>query len=122
MKIIEKLNFLGVNISIDDVVKRAKYSSIGRPHIANTLVALGAVKNYYEAFDKYLRDNGSAYVKKNHLSAASAIKLISDAGGLVILAHPINIGDSILTSLIKTGIDGIENYLSTHLCQSYNLL
>ncbi len=115
MKIIEKLNFLGVNISIDDVVKRAKYSSIGRPHIANTLVALGAVKNYYEAFDKYLRDNGPAYVKKNHLSAASAIKLISDAGGLVILAHPINIGDSILTSLIKSGIDGIETIHPSHM-------
>ncbi|HPN38727.1 MAG TPA: PHP domain-containing protein, partial [Melioribacteraceae bacterium] len=83
-RIIEKLNFLGVNITIDDVVERAKFSSIGRPHIANTLVSLGVVKNYFEAFDKYLRDNGPAYVKKNHLSASSAIKLISDAGGLVI--------------------------------------
>ncbi len=113
-KIIEKLNFLGVNITIDDVVERAKYSSIGRPHIANTLVALGVVKNYYEAFDKYLRDNGPAYVKKNHLSAVSAIKLISDAGGLVILAHPVNICDSIVTSLIKSGIDGIETIHPSH--------
>lgn len=113
-RIIEKLNYLGVNISIEQVLETAKYSSIGRPHIANTLVSLGAAKNYFDAFDKYLRDNGPAYVKKNHLSAASAIKLISDAGGLVILAHPCNISDSILTSLIKSGIDGIETIHPSH--------
>ena len=113
-RIIEKLNYLGINISIDDVVKRAKYSSIGRPHIANALVELGVVNNFYEAFEKYLRDNGPAYEKKNHLSAYSAIKLIGDAGGLTVLAHPGFVSESILTSLIKSGIDGIEVIHPSH--------
>ncbi len=113
-RIIEKLNYLGVNISIDDVVKRAKHSSIGRPHIANALVDLGFVNNFYEAFEKYLRDNGPAYEKKNHLSAYSAIKLIGDAGGLTILAHPGFVSESILISLIKSGIDGIEVIHPSH--------
>lgn len=113
-RIIEKLNYLGIKISIDDVIKKAQNSSIGRPHIANALIELGYVKSFYEAFDKYLRDNGPAYEKKNHLSAVSAIKLIGDAGGLTILAHPGNLNDSILTSLIKSGIDGIEIVHPSH--------
>ncbi|MFH0736262.1 MAG: PHP domain-containing protein [bacterium] len=113
-RIIEKLNYLGVKITLDDVVKKAQLSSIGRPHIANALVDLGVVSNFYEAFEKYLRDNGPAYEKKNHLSAFSAIKLISDAGGLTVLAHPGFVNESILTSLIKSGIDGIEVIHPSH--------
>lgn len=113
-RIIEKLNYLGVSISINDVIKKTQNSSIGRPHIANALIELGYVKNFYEAFDKYLRDNGPAYEKKNHLSAVSAIKLIGDAGGVTILAHPGNLNESILTSLIKSGIDGIEIVHPSH--------
>ncbi len=113
-RIIEKLNYLGVSIKIEDVIEKAQNSSIGRPHIANALMDLGYVSNFYEAFDKYLRDNGPAYEKKNHLSVVSAIKLIGDAGGLTILAHPGNLNESILTSLIKSGIDGIEIVHPSH--------
>ena len=57
----------------------------GRPHIANYLIEKGIVKDKQEAFDKYLvRCN----VPKYPLSLAQASRLIRNAGGVLIHAHP----------------------------------
>jgi len=57
----------------------------GRPHIANYLIEKGTVKDRQEAFDKYLvRCN----VPKYPLSLAEASRLIRNAGGVLIHAHP----------------------------------
>ncbi len=107
-RIINKLRNLGLKISIDDVLDRAKNSSIGRPHIANTMTEMGLVKSFNEAFEKYIGDYGPAYERKIHVSPHSALKLINEAGGLSFLAHPGFINESILLNFIKSGIDGIE--------------
>lgn len=106
--IIKKLNLLGHTISINDVLDHAQGSAIGRPHIAFAMVKRGIVSNYYEAFDKYIGDYGPAYERKIHVSPKSALKIISDAGGLSFVAHPCYMQESILTTLIKAGVDGIE--------------
>lgn len=113
-RIIAKLHKLKIDISIDDVMLEAKNSSIGRPHIANALIKANYVKDYYEAFQKYLRDFGPAYERKIHISAQSAIKLISDAGGLSFIAHPGHLKESIMMELINSGIDGIEVIHPSH--------
>lgn len=113
-RIVQKLRNLGLNIKIDDVVDRAKNSAIGRPHIAYTLVDLGIVENYLEAFEKYIGDYGPAYERKIHISPQSALKLISDAGGLSFIAHPGYMKESILLNIIKAGIDGIEVIHPSH--------
>ena len=107
-RIIRKLNNLGLKISLDDVLEIAKNSAVGRPHVAFAMMKLGIVNDYYEAFQKYLRDNGPAYERKIHVSPQSALKLINDAGGLSFIAHPGHIKESILMTLINAGIDGIE--------------
>ena len=107
-RIVKKLRNLGLNITIDDVLALAKNSAIGRPHIAEAMYNLGIVNNFYAAFDKYIGDNGPAYEKKIHVSPKSALKIISDAGGLSFIAHPCNMPENILTNLIKAGVDGIE--------------
>lgn len=107
-RIVKKLNLLGHNISLDDVMKFAQSSAIGRPHIAYAMMDLGIVSNFYEAFEKYIGDNGPAYERKIHVSPKSALKIISDAGGLSFVAHPGYINENILTALIKAGVDGIE--------------
>ena len=107
-RIIRKLNNLGLEISLDDVLEIAKNSAVGRPHVAFAMMKLGIVNDYYEAFQKYLRDNGPAYERKIHVSPQSALKLINDAGGLSFIAHPGHIKESILMTLINAGIDGIE--------------
>lgn len=105
---IDKLANLGFDISINDVLEVAKNSAVGRPHIALAMLKKGIVKDYYEAFQKYLRDDGPAYERKIHVSSQSALKLISDAGGLSFIAHPGHLKESILLSLINSGVDGIE--------------
>jgi len=105
---INKLVNLGFDITIDDVLEVAKDSAVGRPHLALAMMNRGIVKDYYEAFQKYLRDDGPAYERKIHVSSQSALKLIADAGGLSFIAHPAHLKESILMSLINSGVDGIE--------------
>ena len=57
----------------------------GRPHIANYLIAKGIVRDKQEAFDRYLV---KCDVAKYPLSLAEASKLVRDAGGILIHAHP----------------------------------
>lgn len=59
--------------------------TFGRPHIANYLIAKEIVKDKQEAFDKYLV---KCDVPKYPLSLAEASRLIRDAGGILVHAHP----------------------------------
>ncbi|HLG32719.1 MAG TPA: PHP domain-containing protein [Ignavibacteriaceae bacterium] len=113
-RIIEKLNILGLEISIGDVLKYVKNGAIGRPHIAQALLENNQVNTYYDAFNKYLGNNAPAYEKKVHLSPQSAFKIISDAGGLSFIAHPGNMPEILIKELIEDGVDGIEVIHPSH--------
>ncbi|MCX7875814.1 MAG: PHP domain-containing protein [Melioribacteraceae bacterium] len=113
-RIINKLKNLGISISIDEVLDNSQNSAIGRPHIAYTMIEKGYVKNYQEAFERYLGDYSPAYERKIHVSVQSALKLISEAGGLSFVAHPGYMKENILQKLIEYGIDGIEVVHPSH--------
>lgn len=113
-RILNKLNNNGIDIKFKEVQKIAKNSPICRPHIAKAMVEKGVVKNFQSAFNKYIGDGASAHEKKIHVSPYSAIKIINDAGGLAFIAHPGKMKESILTSLIQLGIDGIEVVHPSH--------
>ena len=113
-RIVDKLNALGLDISLQDVLEEAKNSAVGRPHIANVMVNKGLVSSYLEAFNKYIRNGGPAYEPKVHLSPQSAFKIISDAGGLSFIAHPGNMPERIIKDLIEAGADGIEVIHPSH--------
>jgi predicted metal-dependent phosphoesterase TrpH len=114
IRIVNKLQNLGLKINFEDVKEIAGNSTIARPHIAFTMVKLGLVKDYYAAFRKYLYDNGPAYERKIHFSPSAAIKLINDTGGLSFIAHPNNMKESVLRSMLDSGIDGIEVVHPSH--------
>ena len=113
-RIIKKLNTLGFRISIEDVLSLSETSVVGRPHIADALVKLGIVKSFYEAFQKFLGNNSPAYEKKYYVSPANAIKIIHDAGGLAVIAHPGALPEETIQGLIKADIDGFEIYHPAH--------
>jgi 3',5'-nucleoside bisphosphate phosphatase len=113
-RIVQKLRSLGLSISMDNVLAHSQNSAIGRPHIAYAMVDLGLVPNYQQAFEKYIGDNGPAFERKIHVSAQSALKLISDSGGLSFIAHPGYMKENLLSSLIKAGVDGIECVHPSH--------
>jgi predicted metal-dependent phosphoesterase TrpH len=114
IRIVEKLNVLGLKINMEDVLKRANNSAIGRPHIAQALLVNEQVKSYFEAFYKYLGNHAPAYERKVHLSPQSAFKIISDAGGLSFIAHPGNMPEILIKELIDAGVDGIEVVHPSH--------
>ncbi len=113
-RIVEKLNNLGFEITLDDVLEKAKNSAVGRPHIAQAMLEKKIVNTYFEAFNKYIKNGGPAYERKVHLSPQSAFKIISDAGGLSFIAHPAHMPESMIKELIDAGADGIEVIHPSH--------
>jgi predicted metal-dependent phosphoesterase TrpH len=111
---VKKLNILGLDITIDDVMLFSKDSAIGRPHIAQALLAKGQVKSFFEAFYKFIGNHAPAYERKVHLSPQSAFKIINDAGGLSFIAHPGNMPEILIKELIDAGVDGIEVIHPSH--------
>jgi predicted metal-dependent phosphoesterase TrpH len=114
-RIINKLNDLGLDISLEEVIKKADKGAIGRPHIAHVMKEKGLITNFFEAFNKYIGNGGPAYERKVHVSPQSAFKIISDAGGLSFIAHPGNLPEYIIKELIDAGIDGIEVVHPSHM-------
>ncbi|MDF2572424.1 MAG: phnPP [Sporomusa sp.] len=113
---VEKLNQLGYSIDYTRVLEFAGQAmAVGRPHVAKVLVENGYVKSVSEAFDLLLAKNGPAYVPHYKLTPEQAIRLIAQAGGIAVLAHPGLIGDdSVVLNLIKAGIHGLEVYHPEH--------
>jgi predicted metal-dependent phosphoesterase TrpH len=114
IRMIKKLNVLGLDINIEDVMVFAKNSALGRPHIAQALLAKGQVKSFFEAFYKFIGNHAPAYERKVHLSPQSAFKIINDAGGLSFIAHPGNMPEILIKELIDAGVDGIEVIHPSH--------
>lgn len=120
-KIIRRLNKLGMDINLKEVQKVAGSGQVGRPNIAKVLIQKGYVKDLKEAFDKYLKKGASCYVNKKRLNLDTAIKTITEAGGIAVLAHPVQLNlnsDKEMLDLFKqvkeAGIIGIEAFSSHH--------
>lgn len=112
---LQGLKKLGIDIPLDMVIDIAGKSAIGRPHVANAMVQVGAVSNIDEAFAKYIGLDGPAYVPKANLTPKDAIDLIHSAGGLAFLAHPRIAGASkYIREFVDYGLDGIEIYHPYH--------
>ena len=107
--IVEKLNTLGIPITMADVSAEAAGGVLGRPHVARALVKRGGAADFKDAFDKWLSHGRPAYVEKLRLTAVDAIRVIHDTGGLAIFAHPAQEGNHArLTALSQLGLDGVE--------------
>ena len=115
IKTVEKINALGMELTIEEVRVFAKGDFIGRPHIARALVQRGYVSSVAEAFKDYLGMNKPAYVKRYKIEISQVIKLIKDLGGVSILAHPGLIKDKkIVDYCIDQGINGLEAIYPQH--------
>jgi predicted metal-dependent phosphoesterase TrpH len=138
-RIIAQLRELGIDITMDEALAQAQGGVLGRPHIAALLVKKGVVKTIKQAFDEYLGQGGKAYFDKERLSPRDAISRIRQAGGLPVVAHPIQLRTSndaqlqqVIKNLVDLGLAGIEVIHSDHgpadvekfaaLADRYNLL
>ena len=119
LEIIKKFQGMGIDITEEDLKNESGTGVAGRPHFARLLVKGGLVKNNDQAFSQYLKAGRCAYAPRFVLDAHDAIKMLHDAGGIAVLAHPIQLPCSFseLSMMIKTlkqlGIDGLETYYPT---------
>ena len=114
-KMVALLQADGFGISLEDVYKAAPdQATIGRPHLADALVAKKIVATRDEAFADLLHNESKYYVTHAAPTPADAIATIKSAGGVAVIAHPFaSRRGQILTAdsfqdLVAAGLDGIE--------------
>jgi predicted metal-dependent phosphoesterase TrpH len=112
---VDKLRELGVDITWEQVAAIAGDGVVARPHIARAMVAAGAIARPDQAFTpEWIGPGGRAYVSRYALDPEDAVRLVSSAGGVSVLAHPgvpqggWKIGDEAVARLAAAGLAGLE--------------
>lgn len=134
----QKFTDSGFDISYEEMLELHPNAVLTRAHFADILMKKGYVKSRNEAFDRYLGDGRPFYIAREKMEPATAIKLIHEAGGTAILAHPVlyHLGrvqmNRLMDYLCENKIDGLEAIYSTyhmgdelemkHIAASRNLL
>jgi len=114
-RICQKLTDLDMPLTVEEVMRYAGTAhSLGRPHVADAMIAKGYVKDRDEAFATWLSHDCPAYVRRYSIDLADAITLVRQAKGVAVLAHPWARGaDRVLSperiaGLAADGLEGIE--------------
>jgi len=114
-KITEKLKGLGISLDAAKVFAVSVLGTVGRLHVARAMVKEGIVSSIYEAFAKYIGDKGPAYVANFRLTPQEAIKIIKEAKGIPVLAHPYCLNrDDLIPMFADMGLMGLEVYYPEH--------
>ena len=119
-KIIAKLLHLGVTVTEDEIKEVAGTGSVGRPHIAQVILAKGYVTSVKEAFERFLGQGAAAFVSRDLPDASEVISWIREVGGVSVLAHPSWVEDKqkglqpFCEALKDCGLQGLEVFYSTH--------
>jgi predicted metal-dependent phosphoesterase TrpH len=111
-KMLAKLGELGMPLEWQRVLDLARGESICRPHIAQAMLEKGYISDEREAFERYIGRDGPAYVGREKVGPADAVRIVKNAGGIPVLAHPADIigVDNIIVELKAAGLAGIEAY------------
>lgn len=112
---VDLLRALGIDITVADVERQAgATAALGRPHVADALVALGVVGHRNEAFAQYLSKGRPGYVTRYATPLAEMVRLVRAAGGVPVLAHAWGrhgqgaMSEADLAGLTDDGLLGLE--------------
>lgn len=117
---VARMQALGLDVSLAELEEEAGGPLVGRPHMARVMVRKGIVRTPQEAFDGYLAVGGPAYVPKDKIEVEEGLRLIHEAGGVAVLAHPhsTRLPDDELFAEMKRlkglGLDAVECYYSAY--------
>lgn len=124
--LLKALTDMGYPLSLSELKERHPGGYVGKPVIARAMVEKGYIADYREAFSpgRFLESSRARAVKKEPFSSSEAISLIRGAGGIPVLAHPIQIKgmgitgsedfyrdvEKLVVSLADQGLGGLECY------------
>lgn len=114
-RMVENLIADDVPITLEQVyAQRADGATLGRPHLADALVAAGVVADRREAFDRYLYNNSPYYAAHYAPDPVRAVELVQAAGGVAVIAHPFSghtnraVSPELIEDMAAAGMLGIE--------------
>jgi predicted metal-dependent phosphoesterase TrpH len=114
-KILARLKGLGIRVPLETVEEIARGGAIGRPHVAEALLQAGHIETFNEAFQRFLGAHAPAYVAKAVVRLEEAVRVVKDAGGVTVLAHPGTLNrDHLIPGWARRGLDGIEVWHAKH--------
>ncbi len=132
---VERLREMGMALDWAEVQTLATGDSVGRPHVARALARRGYVHTVPEAFDRFIGNDGPAYVPRPRLTPPEVIQAILDSGGVPVIAHPAHTGPAVVARIPEFagyGLQGVEVYYPLHppetverllgLCREHGLL
>ncbi|MCP2336499.1 PHP domain-containing protein [Actinomadura rupiterrae] len=112
---VERLRALGSPVTMEQVERIAGGARIGRPHIARAMVEVGTVASVEDAFTPdWIGADGRAHATRYALDPVRAVRLVRDAGGVSVLAHPrarrrgYVFDDDVIRTLTAAGLNGVE--------------
>ena len=114
IRMAEKLQEKGIDISYEEVAENAGTTAIGRPHFAKILVEKGYVKKSQQAFDQYFAKGRPCYVERVGIALEDAVKAIKTSGGIPVQAHPLSMYvswgkmDDTMIDIQMRGVEGLE--------------
>lgn len=132
--ILNRLNQFKLKIDIEELPKS---TSLGRLHVAKVMAEKGYAMSISDAFDRYLGSKGIAYFPSKRLPPYEAVKIIANAKGIPVLAHPLrylqqHTLEDLIVGLKPYGLVGLECYYPSHdkestitlemLAKKYNLI
>jgi predicted metal-dependent phosphoesterase TrpH len=126
VRLAARLQSMGVDVGVSEVEALGR-STAGRPHFAKLMVRKGYVANTQEAFDRYIGEEGTAFVERHGPEVTDGIRRVIDAGGVPSLAHPVRLGirdpneeEAFIAHLASSGLQALEAYHSDHGTQLVN--
>ncbi len=114
--LINKLDSIGITIDKNELLADKTICSIGKPDFAYYLYKKKIISCVYQAYDYYLKDDEGFCIKKKLIDYKKVIEIIRNAGGVAILAHPLQIDIpkekllELVNKLTLVGLNGIEIY------------
>ena len=128
-EIIARLNTAGYEITMQDVESHlSQGATLGRPHLADALVAKGYLNSRESVFKELLHNESPFYVAHHSPTPEEAIGLIKGAGGVSVIAHPMSsLRGRVVTaanfeSYVAAGLNGIEIFHRDHTLENRALL
>ncbi len=120
-RMVELMAADGIPVTIEEVRAQAgDGTTMGRPHIADALVASGFVRTRDEVFTDVLRNGSRYYVSHYAPDPVLAVQLVCEAGGVPVMAHPFangrgwTVDDAVIEEMAAAGLAGLEAHHRDH--------